>query len=273
MDYMNNKEALAEFGRNLSMLRKNQKITQEQLAEMIDKSTEFISFLERGERSPSFETILDLAKALGVRIGDLMNLDSSERGNGTLEKLAVDPINSPVDEPIEEPIKAKENRRTDLERLNGALAGVGDLQALASEYGIHDIFQDNGAKVLQMAIILGLRVSPGREGNDAVDADGKEYELKTVNVSGRSNPGITTHHHLNHDILDKYRKVKSWFIGIYEGIRLQKIYQVDTALLEPLFQKWEIRISIDEGKPLNNPKIPMKLVQKGTLVYPEHITN
>lgn len=268
---MNYIEALEAFGRNISSLRKGQKITQEQLAEMIDKSTEFISFLERGERSPSFETIIDLAKALEVQVRDLMNVDTPEGRNSELEKLAVDPIVNPVDEPVEEPIKGTEDRKTDLERLNGALAGVGDLQALASEYGIGDIFQDNGAKVLQMAIILGLKVSPSREGNDAFDAEGKEYELKTVNVSGRSNPGITTHHHLNHDIIAKYRKVKSWFVGIYEGISLQRIYRVDPELLEPLFQKWDDKVSAD-GKPLNNPKIPMKTVESAILVYPESVS-
>jgi len=30
--------------------------------------------------------------------------------------------------------------------------------------------------------MLGLTVLPGREGNDAKDAHGREYELKSVNI-------------------------------------------------------------------------------------------
>jgi hypothetical protein len=55
-------------------------------------------------------------------------------------------------------------------------------QRLASKHGIEDIFQDNGGKVLQVLILLGLTNIAGREGNDAVDAEGREYELKSVNI-------------------------------------------------------------------------------------------
>lgn len=54
---------------------------------------------------------------------------------------------------------------------------VRDYQALASKHGIDDIFQDNGGKLLQVLLVLGLTIIPGREGNDAVDKAGKEYEL------------------------------------------------------------------------------------------------
>jgi len=50
-------------------------------------------------------------------------------------------------------------------------------QELASKHGIHDIFQDNGGKLLQVLLVLGLKALPGREGNDAVDDEGNEYEL------------------------------------------------------------------------------------------------
>nr|WP_322744460.1 hypothetical protein [Coleofasciculus sp. LEGE 07092] len=157
-------------------------------------------------------------------------------------------------------------RYSDLERLNRAIQGIQDMQQLAQEYGINDIFQDNGGKTLQLLILLGLRISPGREGNDALDAEGKEYELKTVNVLNRKNPGVTTHHHLNEDILDKYRQVEAWYIGIYEGILLKKIYKLLPQQLEPEFQKWERKIKQGSGA-INNPKIPMKLVKQGELVY------
>jgi len=75
-------------------------------------------------------------------------------------------------------------------------------QELASKHGIHDIFQDNGGKLLQVLLVLGLKVLPGREGNDAVDDEGNEYELKSVNV--RLTKGFSTHHHMNPTIIAKY---------------------------------------------------------------------
>jgi len=42
-------------------------------------------------------------------------------------------------------------------------------QDLAEKHGIDDIFQDNGGKLLQVLLLLGLQDIPGREGNDAID--------------------------------------------------------------------------------------------------------
>lgn len=157
----------------------------------------------------------------------------------------------------------------DLERLNRALAACRELQELASKYGINDIFQDNGGKVLQTLIVLGLKVHPGREGNDAIDDDGNEYELKTLNISLGSSRGVTTHHHLNLRILAKYRAVHAWYIALYSGIVLEEIYRLTPAELEPIFQTWEERLRATGDAPLNNPKIPMRFIRAhATRVYP-----
>lgn len=158
---------------------------------------------------------------------------------------------------------------SDLERLERALAACQDLQNLAVKYGISDIFQDNGGKVLQTLIVLGLRVIPGREGNDAVDEYGNQYELKTLNISLGRSRGITTHHHLNLGILAKYRAVHAWYIALYEGIVLQEIIRLTPAELEPIFSGWEARLIANGNQPLNNPKIPIAFVRgTGTKVYP-----
>ena len=70
-------------------------------------------------------------------------------------------------------------------------------------------------------MILGLTVLKSREGNDAVDAKGREYELKTVNLARTDQ--FTTHHHLNPVIIAKYRKVP-WIFTTYSGIELEEIY-------------------------------------------------
>lgn len=101
-------------------------------------------------------------------------------------------------------------------------------QALASKHGIHDIFQDNGGKLLQVLLVLGLKALPGREGNDAVDEDGNEYELKSVNT--RLTKNFSTHHHMNLTIIAKYRKV-DWFFAVYEGIELKAISEYRTKIV------------------------------------------
>lgn len=160
----------------------------------------------------------------------------------------------------------------DRERLEQALEACQDLQNLAGKYGIGDIFQDNGGKVLQSLIILGLRVIGGREGNDAIDEYGNEYELKTLNILLGKSRGVTTHHHLNLGILAKYRAVHAWYISLYEGIVLKQIYLLTPEELEPVFSNWERRLLTNGNQPLNNPKIPMWFIrQHGSLVYPSPI--
>lgn len=161
------------------------------------------------------------------------------------------------------------NEESDLERLNRALASCQELQERAVKYGIPDIFQDNGGKVLQTLIVLGLKARGSREGNDAIDDAGNEYELKTVNISLGKSRGITTHHHLNLGILNKYRQVTAWYIALYEGIALQQIYRLTPEQLEPIFSIWERRLRTTDDAPINNPKIPLRFVlEYGLLVYP-----
>jgi transcriptional regulator with XRE-family HTH domain len=268
---MNHQEARERLGRRLQTLRTGRALTQEQLAEAIAKSTEHISFLERGERSPSFETLLDLARILDTTAAELLD-EAAVPSDALIEALEVAPPADPLPEPAKQTHAVQEQRLSDLERLNAAMQGLREMQRLADEYGIHDILQDNGGKVLQVLILLGLKISPGREGNDALDADGNEYELKTVNLALNPKAGITTHHHLNTDIIQKYRSVRAWYIAIYSGIELKEIYRVLPAELESIFQQWEQKIGVT-GKELNNPKIPMRLVRAAQRVYPKPESN
>lgn len=268
MSSENYEEAKRLLGERVQSLRRERRITQEQLAELTEKSIEHISYIERGERAPSFETILDIAEALGVSVPYLMNvIPQTEINTNFFSELQTPVVSHSLVEPVEEPVNTTKERRSDLERLQVSLKAIQELQSLAHEYGINDVFQDNGGKVLQVLILLGLRISPGREGNDALDTEGNEYELKTINkLLSRS---VTTHHHLNLDILAKYRSVKAWYIAVYEGIVLKAIYKVNPAALEVKFSYWESRI-IGGMKSINNPKIPLGLIEReGELVYPK----
>ena len=153
----------------------------------------------------------------------------------------------------------------DLKQLEALFPYLEQFQALATRHGIDDIFQDNGGKLLQILLLTGLRVIAGREGKDAIDTDGNEYELKTVNVLKQKQ--FTTHHHLNPRILEKYRLVP-WIFAVYEGIKIISIYHVSPSDLETFFAKWEAKWHADGGKDINNPKIPLKhVIAIGILVF------
>ncbi len=54
------------FGNNLKLFRFKNKMTQEKLAELVDVSVTYISQLELGKHTPSFNTLEALSKALKV---------------------------------------------------------------------------------------------------------------------------------------------------------------------------------------------------------------
>ncbi|WP_216597075.1 hypothetical protein [Pseudomonas savastanoi] len=149
--------------------------------------------------------------------------------------------------------------------LTSVWPAVKEYQALATAHGIDDIFQDNGGKLLQVLLLMNLRVLPGREGNDAVDSSGREYELKSVNIE--LTRGFSTHHHMNPVIIAKYRKVP-WVFAMYRHIELHAVYILEPSDLEFYFSKWEEKWYADGHKDINNPKIPVAYVmQHGRLVY------
>jgi transcriptional regulator with XRE-family HTH domain len=155
-------EARLQFADKLRILRNENNLTQEQLAERINKSTEHISFLERGERSPSFEVLIDIANAFNISPASLLDFEQPENATDLLTSIGLDTDSPPRVDLVDEAFKPQVQRESDLERLQAALEGIRMMQKLADEYGIRDILQDNGGKVLQVAILLGLKVSPGR---------------------------------------------------------------------------------------------------------------
>lgn len=153
----------------------------------------------------------------------------------------------------------------DKEKLNALFPYIQEYQILAEQHGINDIFQDNGGKLLQVILTTSLQVLAGREGNDAKDEQGNEYELKSVNTLLTKN--FSTHHHMNPSIIAKYRQV-DWIFAVYEGIELMEIFLLTPEQLEPFYSKWEKKWYADGNKDINNPKIPLSYVrQNGKLIY------
>jgi transcriptional regulator with XRE-family HTH domain len=59
-------------GSNVSRIRNQKGLTQEQLADLSGFSQQYISGLESGRRNPTVVTMYELAKALGVSHLDLL---------------------------------------------------------------------------------------------------------------------------------------------------------------------------------------------------------
>ena len=145
-----------------------------------------------------------------------------------------------------------------IQKLNELFPHIREYQKLAKETcNIDDVFQDNGGKLLQVLLVTGLLNLDDREGNDAVDENGNEYELKSVNINLTSS--FSTHHHMNLKIIDKYRKV-DWIFAIYADIELIEIYQLKPEHLEPFYEKWEAHWKVSGD--INNPKIPVRYVRE-----------
>lgn len=224
-----------KLGNNIRTLRRQKGLTQEKLAEVADVNEKDLGEVEGGDRNISIEKLVKLAKALEVPPATLIEKDYA------LEK--------PID------------------KLNYIFDYLREYQALAESFGINDIFQDNGGKLLQVLAITHLEDLPGREGNDARDEQGNEYELKSVNINLTRN--FSTHHHMNPKIISKYRKV-DWIFAVYEGIELKEIYLLKPEDIEPFYSKWEKKWHDTDGKDINNPKIPLSYVRdNGIQVYKE----
>jgi transcriptional regulator with XRE-family HTH domain len=61
-----------DFGKALKRLRKDRKLSQEELADLSGLDRSYISILERNLKLPSLYTILALASGLGIKASDFM---------------------------------------------------------------------------------------------------------------------------------------------------------------------------------------------------------
>ena len=68
-----------KLGQRIASLRKGRKFTQEQLAEAVGCSVEFISLIERGVNAPSVSGLEKFAKILKVEVRELFTFEGKKR--------------------------------------------------------------------------------------------------------------------------------------------------------------------------------------------------
>ena len=69
---MKTAESIA-FGKRVAVLRKNAGFSQEQFAFKCSVDRTYIGTIERGEKSPTLNTIVKIANALGISISELFD--------------------------------------------------------------------------------------------------------------------------------------------------------------------------------------------------------
>lgn len=158
-----------------------------------------------------------------------------------------------------------------INELNSEWSRLNNIEAIAAKYQIYDIAQDNNLKLLQTLVYFDFRNQAGREGSDAIDRYGHEWELKTANILLVS--GFSTNHHTNHERIAQFREER-WLFSIYRGIILEEVYAMSPKTLEPYFVDWTNKVNAKavagmDNPHINNPKIPVKFVKSnGIQVYP-----
>ena len=74
-------------GKRIKELRKRKKLTQEQLAEMLDLSQNAMSYIETGENFLSAETLQKLLTALDISIEDLFHIEHLQPDSDLLNEI------------------------------------------------------------------------------------------------------------------------------------------------------------------------------------------
>lgn len=147
------------------------------------------------------------------------------------------------------------------------------LQVHGTKKDVVSVFDDGGFRELLLSTLFDLKLHNGRHGDDAYDSDGNNYELKTVNLvdtSGnlRKNPGITTCHHVNAEIIKRYRNLHAWIVGIFFINEPVEIYELHPSHISHYLDAWEAVIGTSGISHINNPKIKFSdLRANGILHY------
>ena len=112
-----------QFGENLKKVRKNKKMSQEQLAEKVNVSRQSISKWETGEAYPEMNNILQLCKIFNCKINDLIHTDMSD-------------ISSLDEEIIMNVVKFNEKKQKQVKSLSNVIELIGKIGGIVLKVAI-----------------------------------------------------------------------------------------------------------------------------------------
>jgi transcriptional regulator with XRE-family HTH domain len=68
-----------DFGKRLKAIRLDRELTQEQFAELVGISVDFLSLIERGINAPSFDVLERMAERLDLQVRELFDFRKAAR--------------------------------------------------------------------------------------------------------------------------------------------------------------------------------------------------
>ena len=112
-----------KFGDNLKTIRKDKKMSQEQLAEKVNVSRQSVSKWENGEAYPEMNNILELCKIFNCKINDLVHTDMSD-------------ISSLDEDIIMNVVKFNESKQKNVKTLSNVISLIGKIGSIVLRVSI-----------------------------------------------------------------------------------------------------------------------------------------
>jgi transcriptional regulator with XRE-family HTH domain len=94
-------EPKALIGLRIRGIRKDRRLTQEQLAEKANVHPKYVSSLERGQENPTLEVLLKLAGALDVDISDFFAYEHEGKDEKAVRELISSMVEGADDEKLQ----------------------------------------------------------------------------------------------------------------------------------------------------------------------------
>ena len=112
-----------KFGDNLKQIRKNKKMSQEELAEKVKVTRQSVSKWENGESYPEMNNILELCKIFNCQINDLVHTDMKD-------------ITSLDEEIVMKVVKFNEKKQKEMKSLSNVIKMIGQIGSIVLKVAI-----------------------------------------------------------------------------------------------------------------------------------------
>ena len=143
-----------KFGDNLKKIRKEKKLSQEQLAEKVNVSRQSVSKWENGEAYPEMNNILELCKIFNCNINDLIHTDMSD-------------ISSLDEEIIMNVVKFNNQKQNQVKTLSNVISLIGKIGSIV-------------LKVAILFVIIAILLTPYIVENTIIEDE--KISFKTDNI-------------------------------------------------------------------------------------------
>ena len=112
-----------KFGDNLRQIRKNKKMSQEQLAEKVNVTRQSVSKWENSESYPEMNNILELCKIFNCKLNDLVHTDMTD-------------ISSLDEDIVMNVVKFNEKKQKEVKMLSNVISLIGKIGAIVLKVAI-----------------------------------------------------------------------------------------------------------------------------------------